>query len=525
MAIINVTDATLKGQLTGKEYTGPVEEGATYTGDVIYQDAPIPPDPGPDPGPESGWTVFTASNDTKKFYVSASGNDSNDGLSEAKPKKTLSAGIAQLRSGYPDWLLLKRGDVWTNQALNLAKKGRSAAEPMLIDAYGSGNRPRLDFCVDEWTPAADFNNADNVCVVSIEFYAYKRDPANSAYAAGSTSGEKSMATGVNLRGSGSNFTMEDCKISFYRHNFDCIGAYQTPKLHRCVVLDCYDWHQPSSGNTEGVFFSYCKNAILSECIFDSCGWVGSHTPITLSHSGYFRQPNSQGNGTTGPGTMTGCWLSRNAADGGQLRRGGTITKNFSTLHATGFECGHNKDDGEGSAVSTEGNVSDNVITRSQNVGAGRTGHGFVLDSCQGSGVTAQRNIVCNLHENARHTGGGSGALWVQPIYLEKCSSVKVIDNIVFDWPTDDNRGVYDAQSGGGNIMTPNKIDMNGDNSEYHFSDPKRTLAKYYKSIGGTEDEVACINAVRKQAKGAWNDKLTAKAVVNYFRAGFDLAPI
>ena len=519
---INVTDAVLTGTISDTNYTGKVDT-AKFTGSVTYAAAPTDPPPiDPPPTQESGWTTFTASADTKKFYVSASGNDSNDGLSEAKPKKTLAAGVAALRSGYPDWLLLKRGDVWTNQQLMLGKKGRSATEPMLIDAYGTGNRPRLDFVIDEWTPAADFDNADNVCVVSIEFYAYKRDPNNSAFASGSTSGERSMATGINLRGSGSAFTMEDCKISFYRHNFDCIGAYQTVKLRRCVILDCYDWHQPSSGNTEGVFFSYCKNGIMEECIMDSNGWVGKYTPISMAHGGYFRQPNNQANGTTGPATMTGCFMSRNGGDNISLRRGGTCTKNFFTLTGTGFIIGCNINDGEGSAYTVDGSINDNVVTRSKNVSGARSGHGIVLDSCK-SPVRAERNIVCNLHEESRHTGGGSGALWCQPVFIERCSGVNFVNNIIFDWPTDDNRGVYDM--GGGNTTTPNQIDMNGDNAEYHFSDPKRTLAKYYKSIGGTESEIDCINAVRKQAKGNWNDKLTGKAVVNYFRAGFGLAPV
>src|SRR4051812_5214412 len=125
MTVINVTNATLKGQLTGKEYTGPVEEGATYTGSVIYQDAPIPADPGPDPGPDAFWTKFTettpsgegsafAGAGTRKIYVAANGNDSNPGT-QAKPKKTVNAGVGLLRNGKPDWLLLNKGDVWPDQ--------------------------------------------------------------------------------------------------------------------------------------------------------------------------------------------------------------------------------------------------------------------------------------------------------------------------------------------------------------------------------------------------------------------------
>lgn len=62
-------------------------------------------------GGSSGWTVFVPSSDTRTIYVSSStGNDSNNGLSESTPKRTIAAGKSLLRNGYPDWLLLKCGD-------------------------------------------------------------------------------------------------------------------------------------------------------------------------------------------------------------------------------------------------------------------------------------------------------------------------------------------------------------------------------------------------------------------------------
>src|SRR5690606_36580387 len=62
-------------------------------------------------GPD-GWTILTPCADSRVVYVSSSqGNDAFDGLSEATPKRTIAAGYALLRDGYPDWLLLKSGDV------------------------------------------------------------------------------------------------------------------------------------------------------------------------------------------------------------------------------------------------------------------------------------------------------------------------------------------------------------------------------------------------------------------------------
>src|SRR5690606_16339245 len=70
---------------------------------AVYQDA-------------SGWTVVEPSVDTRTIYVSSSaGDDSNDGLSAATAKRTIHAAKSLLRDGSPDWLLLKRGDTFTDQ--------------------------------------------------------------------------------------------------------------------------------------------------------------------------------------------------------------------------------------------------------------------------------------------------------------------------------------------------------------------------------------------------------------------------
>src|SRR5262249_37644605 len=95
----------------------------------------------------AGWTEFSPSVDTRIVYVSSStGDDANNGLSHTKPKRTIAAGKALLRDGFPDWLLLKRGDAWgesldTDQEFGL--EGRSLTERMLVSAYGAGERPLL----------------------------------------------------------------------------------------------------------------------------------------------------------------------------------------------------------------------------------------------------------------------------------------------------------------------------------------------------------------------------------------------
>src|SRR6476620_2117086 len=90
----------------------------------------------------AGWTVITESVDTNKIYVSSStGNDTTGNGTIGTPYATIAKGSVDLRNGYPDWLLLKRGDVFRDQSFGpdsngfLFRNGRSATETILLGSY------------------------------------------------------------------------------------------------------------------------------------------------------------------------------------------------------------------------------------------------------------------------------------------------------------------------------------------------------------------------------------------------------
>jgi len=92
-----------------------------------------------------GWTNVAPSADSRIIYVSSSlGSDTNNGLSPDSPVKTVAKGRSMVRNNSQDWLLLKRGDVWYEKFGGLSVSGRSAQEPILISAYGTGDRPLLN---------------------------------------------------------------------------------------------------------------------------------------------------------------------------------------------------------------------------------------------------------------------------------------------------------------------------------------------------------------------------------------------
>ncbi|GAB3643136.1 PA14 domain-containing protein [Spirosoma arcticum] len=74
------------------------------------------------------------------YYVAADGNDSNDGRSASHPFLRLaSINALQLQPG--DQVLLRRGDTFRGELL--IRQSGSAAQPIVIDAYGTGAKPVL----------------------------------------------------------------------------------------------------------------------------------------------------------------------------------------------------------------------------------------------------------------------------------------------------------------------------------------------------------------------------------------------
>ena len=88
------------------------------------------------------WVATPDASGPRVFHVSSStGNDANDGLSPATAWRTLAkASSVYLEPG--DRVLLRRGDLWTDEVLNLWGSG-TLADPVVTGAYGDGDRPRI----------------------------------------------------------------------------------------------------------------------------------------------------------------------------------------------------------------------------------------------------------------------------------------------------------------------------------------------------------------------------------------------
>jgi hypothetical protein len=147
-------------------------------------------------------------------YVAAAGSNANDGLTTSTPKQTLAGGYALLRNGFPDQILLNRGDTFTNgwngttlgdgfggQRANpsFTKSGRSRNEPLVIGAYGNLSLPRPVLVpYSAYYPEGFFdtiaNSAANLAIQSVEFYCKNVDPNGGAYSRVSFTGTVTSGT-------------------------------------------------------------------------------------------------------------------------------------------------------------------------------------------------------------------------------------------------------------------------------------------------------------------------------------------
>ncbi|MCS7033720.1 MAG: hypothetical protein NZ561_06955, partial [Phycisphaerae bacterium] len=186
---------------------------------------------GLDPG---GWTQVTPAEDTRVIYVSSSsGNDASDGSSPSRPVRTLQRAQALVRDGSADWMLLKRGDSFEAFG-DWRKRGRSAQEPILIGAYGQGERPRILSGTRPGflTLRRDGRSIDNLVIASLDFRAHTYDHFN---------GDGATA-GLRLTSPGRNITIEDVRVAGYKDNIvlDPVGGTLSNVLiRRSQVLDAH----------------------------------------------------------------------------------------------------------------------------------------------------------------------------------------------------------------------------------------------------------------------------------------------
>ncbi|NLC31302.1 MAG: hypothetical protein GX765_04605 [Candidatus Moranbacteria bacterium] len=256
------------------------------------------------PKDENGWTIFNPSADTRIMYVSASGNDSIGQIYSStspevgsdpfrpgeniQPFATYAAAFANAREGYPDWILMKRGDVFYESVGYSRRNGRSLTEPFLIGAYGDSGRSPI-FKTGTSGAINGIKYQRYLAVSGIDFYAHTRDPKGAEYVGidgGSgialLGGETTLSEGILIEG---------CKFrSYIVNHIQGYGNSNGVTIRRNIFLDSYSEGQ---GHSQGLYSYNMDNFLLEENIFDHNGWhsqagsgqIGSAT--IFNHNTYF----------------------------------------------------------------------------------------------------------------------------------------------------------------------------------------------------------------------------------------------
>ncbi len=238
---------------------------------------------------DEGWSVFTPSSDSLIMYVSSStGNDDSAvtyspdadeiGSDVFNPSGTVSAfatigaAVAQMREGYPDYVLLKRGDSWSlDDNISLDKKGRSSSERMVLGAYGdlATDRPLIE------NAGLFMNRSGNVAVVGIHFCANERNPAALEFVGFDNVSSRS-GIGATVYSDTGGFLFEDCWFEWFSGNMIQSWAFDDDENMLAIPdiivrRNIFNNNYSTSSHSQGLY-SNLISLLLEENIFDHNGW-------------------------------------------------------------------------------------------------------------------------------------------------------------------------------------------------------------------------------------------------------------
>jgi hypothetical protein len=354
-----------------------------------------------------GWTDFTAMYqhperylDSRIVFVSSStGNDGtavdytpaseeigDDPFSVAggvMPYATLSAAVARLRSGYPDILLLRRGDTWSTGFGFWSKNGRSNTERMIVASYGTSTSLPI---LEATNPVSLHGGGPAPAVfqhlIFADFVGYNpvKDPEHPSHAGGTT------VTGCSVAWDCDGVLFEGIHLNYNGMNLNV----SLPKVIRnyCVRRSVIKNHYSTNSHAQGMYICGADNLLLEENCFDHNGW---NTEVTGAQKTGFNHNLYIDNGNTNV-TFRKNICSRASSHGLQLRCGGIATGNLFSLNAINTLVGGGTEPNEGGITCT---YEENVVLGAADISAG-TPRGTGVDVANILSGTIARNIFAHL---------------------------------------------------------------------------------------------------------------------------------
>ncbi|WP_425398142.1 hypothetical protein [Aeoliella sp.] len=520
-----------------------------------------------------GWTVVTPSSDSRVIYVSSSeGNDQNDGLSESAPKKTLAAGLALMRNGFPDQLLLKSGDVWTNEQIvggngSFGQGGRSADEPMLFSSYGEGARPKL--VNSDLEPVRLVGTRSNIYVIGLHLDGSIRDSTDNP-------------GGINVIGRGENLHFEDNLIDGFGTNLIVNRAtssdtWDDVSIRRNVIVNSWN----TSAHSQGIYANAVHGLLIEENTLDHNGWndaIGDE-PSGFNHNMYLSHSNLDV-------VIRDNFSSRGSSAGLKFQPTAGVhyvSGNVFTQNDFGMTVGGGVPQEVPPITGAEYHVTNNVVVENTTKVTPSGAYGVLVTNVNGGEFS--NNIIAN--KQADNPGWALSIMDGRNSWETRGYGVRdfeVSDNVIYNWrgqvqvkePTTtdpytgeisnvrfENNAIQEpsltndqpliqldafAADNGVISFTGNKYyskqaanewfkldttsvdlatwqatkgDAGATNSRVDYVDPTRTVTTYAASLGYTTYE-AFISAAKFQSKANWDVRFTAQTIGDYIRDGYQL---
>ena len=490
-----------------------------------------------------GWTRFAPSPDARRVHVSSSsGNDANDGLSELTPKATIEAAIALLRTGNPDWLLVKRGDEFAGGLGEWIHSGLSAAQPMVVTTFGPAAARPIFRCDAGGGIAVHKKPVHDVAFVGLHFVSRTDDRNDESY-------------GVSLLAPCTRVLIEDCKIERFFTNLRFQGPHHRDlRLRRSVVADAFT---TKKGHAQGIYVEEVCGCLIEECVFDHNGWRSDvpDAPATKFRHNIYIQGNAK------DVVIRGNIIARGASHGLQARSGGDVRDNLFLGNAINLLVGDNVQNNGAVTASVIGNVMLDGRDMSAaerrgwaaqfqclasgeiacNVAAhqvsGTDARSFELDSTKGVGirnVDFHHNVIYRWGAPLTLVGNRFDGLVLRNNHVQECTDKAVFcscgTNGATGFSSLDNcfhaTGAADRwvmQSDAAMSLEDWKKAVHDTGSvavEVAYPDPDQTIADYDRAAGGRGSLESFLARARLQAHSNWSDPFVGTNAAKHFRANF-----
>lgn len=517
---------------------------------------------------EDGFSTFDIGPDSIVVYVSEEGDDASDGSTPDQPVRTLSRAAERVRDGENDFMLLRRGDTFRDQTLGRFKSGRDATHPLVVGSYGDSlELPRIensDFFINHDGQVRSF-----LAILDLHFVVSSRDPSDPAF--------DGAGDGVfRYVGSGSHLLIEGCHLEYGEivvQSYDA-GVYEDVEVRRNVVEKSYHADtcspgDPNGDNTyrpSGMYSSHVERLTIEGNLFDHNGWnqdVPSACATIYNHNLYL-------NGTDV--VIRDNLLARASSIQIKLRsdtssdmEGTVIENNHFVEGEIGVSIGGNSEEAFRFVSSTirrnvlsdigrsqpttrtlawgldvQDNdgllIEDNLLLNQHQSGVGNSyavnlggaterdvtvrnnlfyriqNHGLVANPAAGhEGIEVTGNTFADPDQSScliDHRGDVAGYTYTDNAYLTSADPE--------DWfclgGSDGSLAGWEMASGETGAVALSALD---------FPDPDRTLESYAESIGLDADLGVFLERARVQTRLSYDPALTASAINDYVRAGFD----